>query len=174
MTSNIINYNLKIIFKKLLHNSIFMKHVRCNSSQMELTFVWPQQYCHCTYTHLPHNHTLHHMKCHERMRRWWNSFMCCLRHHAFDQIPSPSRLPPLAPPLRSRIPAEVGRKWTNKWDWVCWPYFVTPPPWILTCGGRRGGLKTMLSAQHRISASLCVWRVNKSALFCRSGKKLNS
>ena len=109
-------------------------------SPRELTFVWAQHYhlkhppwLH-THTHTPPpDPTLHHMRCQKRIKRWWNSFMCCIRHRAFDQIPFPHlvSLPPAASLL---FPSWCGEemclleKWnrTNKWDWVCWPHFVIP------------------------------------------------
>lgn len=102
--------------------------------------LWAQHYhlCHPavvqirTFTHLPQNPTLHHMRCQKRIKRWWNSFMCCMRHHAFDQSPNTHLLfisccfSPISQLMRGEnVPPW---KWnrTNKWDWVCWPHFVIP------------------------------------------------
>lgn len=85
-----------------------------------------------TYIHLPQNQTLHHMRCQKRIKRWWNSFMCCIRHHTFDQRPNTHLIflsccfSPISQLMwRENVPPW---KWnrTNKWDWVCWPHFVIP------------------------------------------------
>lgn len=95
----------------------------------------------------PQNQTLHHMRCQKRIKRWWNSFMCCLRHCAFDQIPHPISIHLLFLSCCFSFISSLAWggnvppwKWnrTNKWDWVCWPYFVILPPlppfpWNMTC-----------------------------------------